>query len=86
MANIVESWLEQKEEKILLEFLFTEKHELIKYHSTTNRDIRNHFSLWSYEWEPDIRGGVEYSLEHPHQVSMQVLEEVWRRKRKEYNI
>jgi hypothetical protein len=63
--------------EIKKEFVNTPKDQLVKFHSTLGRTIRNEFKLWEIEWKPEIRNGVDYSPDHPDQLSMRVMEEVW---------
>lgn len=52
---------------------------LHQYHHTLGRRIRNKYKLWEWPWEPELRNGVDYSSMHPDQVSMTIIEEVWKR-------
>ncbi len=79
MADIVESWFHKETDKSKQEFLETPKEKLVKYHTSLGRSIRNEFKLWDREWKADIRGGVDYSPDHPDHISMRVIEEVWTR-------
>lgn len=65
--------------EIKKEFVNTPKGQLAKYHGTLGRTIRNEFKLWDTEWKPEIREGVDYSPDHPDQLSFRVMEEVWER-------
>ncbi len=77
MVGIVENWFYKDTDENKKEFLETPQEKLIKYHTTLGRSIRNEFKLWDREWKPDIRDGVDYSPDHPDQLSMQVIKEVW---------
>lgn len=68
--------------EIKKEFVNTPKNKLVKFHSTLGRTIRNEFKLWETEWKPEIRDGVDYSPDHPDQLSMRVMEEVWEKLKK----
>lgn len=85
MADEVFSWLETKSQENFDAFVDTKKDELFKYHHTLGRSIRNTFELWSVEWVPELKDGVDCSPFHPDQISMRVIEEVWERARKVYN-
>lgn len=65
--------------EIKKEFVNTPKDQLVKFHGTLGRTIRNEFKLWETEWKPEIREGVDYSPDHPDQLSFRVMEEVWER-------
>lgn len=58
-------------------FLETPREDLIKFHSSFGRDIRNELKLWQRTWEPEIEGHCDYSPNHPDQVSMRLIEEAW---------
>ncbi len=77
MINTVMIWFEKDTPENRDLFLKTPKDKLIQYHATLGRDIRNEFKLWETEWIPDIRRGVDCSPDHPDQISMKVIEEVW---------
>jgi hypothetical protein len=79
MVGVVENWFHKDSVKNKKEFLETPKDKLVMYHSTLGRSIRNEFKLWETHWTPDIRNGVDYSPDHPDQISMRVIEEVWER-------
>jgi hypothetical protein len=80
MVNEVAGLLNKETQKeIKKEFVNTPKDKLVMYHGTLGRTIRNEYKLWDTNWTPDIRDGVDYSPDHPDQVSMRVLEEVWER-------
>lgn len=57
----------------------TEKSELVRYHHTLGRWIRNHFGLWALTWVPVIVNGFDVSENNPEQLSMRVIEAVWER-------
>lgn len=80
MVNEVESLLKKETLKeIRKEFVNTPKTKLVMYHGTLGRTIRNEYKLWDTSWTPDIRDGVDYAFDHPDQVSMRVIGEVWER-------
>jgi len=81
MADVVERWLDESSEAERLAFVnAVDKDKLLVYHNTLGREIRNHFSLWSYEWVPEMRNGIDWSKKHPDQISQAVIEEVWDRR------
>jgi hypothetical protein len=79
MVNIVMMWFHKGKVVDQQTFIETHKENLVKYHTSLGRSIRNEFKLWDNEWKPDIREGVDCSPDHPDQISMRVIEEVWRR-------
>jgi len=60
------------------DFINCEFRDLAQYHSTLGRSIRNEFKLWKGSWEPELEGNVDYSTNHPDQVSQRVIEKVWK--------
>jgi hypothetical protein len=81
MVEEVNKWLWDLPAEKREEFLNTSEKDLILYHFTLGRKIRNHFYLWSYEWTPKIENGVDMSDDHPDSVSFQVIKEVWAKNR-----
>lgn len=79
----VYSWLEGEPDDVRDSFVSSSKSDLIQYHNTLGRSIRNHFKLWDNKWEPVIenRGGIELdtSPNHPDQISMRIIEKVWKK-------
>lgn len=53
---------------LLKEWHEIRKQDLIRYHHSIGRDIRNHYNLW---------GMRIYSKEHPDAVSMRIMNKVW---------
>ena len=60
------------------EFKQTAPQELIRYHSTLGRAIRNEFKLWETAWTPEIVNGIDMSASHPDFISMRTIENIWR--------
>lgn len=83
MVKEVYSWLQEESEQSQHNFRNSTKTQLISYHITLGRKIRNHFKLWETEWEPEykIRGNLKYdnSPNHPAAISMRIIEAVWER-------
>lgn len=79
----VYSWLEGEPDEHIDQFVRCSKEQLIQYHSTLGRNIRNKFKLWENDWEPVLKniGGIEcdVSPNHPDAVSMRIIEAVWKR-------
>ena len=72
------SWFnEDVEDEFIDEFMQTPRDELIMYHHTLGREIRNKYKLWTYEWTPVIIDGFDMSPDHPDAVSMKIIEDVW---------
>jgi len=78
MAKQVISWWEKNDNnKDFQKFVNTKKEDLIIYHSTLGRYIRNYFSLWSIQHVPELVNGADVSPHHPDAISMRVIEKVW---------
>lgn len=75
----VTEWFWEAPVEAQTKFLDTPRDDLIKYHHTLGRGIRNEFKLWEIDWEPEVVDGVDESRYHPDAVSMTVIEEVWDR-------
>jgi hypothetical protein len=77
MADTVNTWLQEAPERDKMLFVKSTKKELIVYHNTLGRKIRNYFELWKNEYTPIIENGIDISENHPDQISMKVIEKVW---------
>lgn len=88
MIDEAYSWFEQKTEQSKVYFISSSKEQLIQYHTTLGRAIRNHFKLWELDWKPQykMKGSVEYDVspDHPDAISMRIIEAVWERAKEEY--
>lgn len=63
-----------------VDFIECSEDDLIMYHSSLGRAIRNEFKLWEIEWVPIIdETGADISPAHPDARSMLIIKEVWRR-------
>ena len=60
----------------------TKADDLTRYHHGFGTAVRNHFKLWENPWEPELRDGVDYSPNHPDQISMRIIREMWKRLQK----
>jgi hypothetical protein len=79
IVNEVYFWFHEWHETLQIEFVNCREDDLIRYHSSLGRDIRNYFKLWETAWVPEIVNGVDCSEDHPDNISIKVIEEVWRR-------
>jgi hypothetical protein len=73
----VSDWLQKESTEVLSEFLNTKEKDLISYHTSLGRKIRNEFKLWELNWTPEIVDGVDISQDHPDAISMRVIETIW---------
>ena len=65
-----------------LRFLASSEADLIQFHDSLGRSIRNEFELWSEPWTPELVNGIDYSPDHPDTISMKIIKEVWKREQK----
>lgn len=77
MADVVFDWLNEATEGNRQQFINCPFDELIMYHSSLGRSIRNHFQLWENQWVPEIENGIDISKQHPDAVSMEVIKRAW---------
>ena len=59
------------------EFKNTPFDKLIQYHHGFGTAIRNEYKLWERKWIPELRYGVDFSPEHPDQISQTIIETMW---------
>lgn len=85
MVGVVEGWFLRSKATDQQKFIDTPFEKLIRYHDSVGRSIRNEFKLWETHWTPEIKNGADYSPNHPDQISMRVIEEVWTRLRGDIN-
>lgn len=79
MVEEVKQWLLDAPEENRQAFINMPAEDLgMNYHHSLGMQIRNHFGLWNYEWEPQIKDGVDCSPEHPDALSMQVMKTLWK--------
>ena len=79
IVDQVVEWLMESPVEAQTEFLNCKKEELIQYHYTLGRSIRNEFELWLLDWKPQIEDGIDVSPTHPDAISMSIINEVWER-------
>lgn len=80
--NIIEQvieWYNQAPLALQFDFKTCKYERLIEFHDSLGREIRNEFRLWENAWVPEIVDGADVSKDHPDQISMNIIEEVWRR-------
>lgn len=77
IVGVVTNWLHEAPAEHRREFVSMTKEQLIGYHHTLGRDIRNEFGLWEYPWEPQLENGFDMSPDHPDSISMRIIERVW---------
>ena len=73
----VKRWFDETDDKNKAAFLECPKDQLIRYHNSLGRSIRNEFKLWRRNWKPDLYEGIDMSTDHPDAVSMEIIERVW---------
>jgi len=72
-------WFHNEAKQSKVAFLETKESDLILYHHTLGRKIRNEFSLWEAKWTPELQDGVDCSNGHPDALSQGIIQEVWHR-------
>jgi hypothetical protein len=70
-------WFHNEAEQSKMAFLETKAPDLILYHHTLGRKIRNEFGLWEAKWTPELQDGVDCSGGHPDALSQSIIEEVY---------
>lgn len=78
MVEEVRGWLAGAAPEENAAFVTTKLEDLGQYHHTVGESIRNRFGLWDHDWTPLMKDGVDHSPDHPDQMSMRVIEEVWK--------
>lgn len=81
-------WFTEESDVVREQFLQTRFTDLVKYHNSLGRKIRNEFKLWSNKWEPELemRNGIECDISpnHPDAVSMRIIEKFWMMAHEQY--
>ena len=78
MAQIVMEWYDDPSHSYKLVLKHCSEDDLISYHSTLGREIRNHFKLW-VNYVPEMYSDEDGLDNHPDEISMQVIKEVWKK-------
>lgn len=55
----------------------TPEENLIEWHQSLGRHIRNKYKLWSRSWIPNIVNGIDFSEDHPDAISMKIIKEIY---------
>jgi len=80
MSNVVYGWyIDEATESAKAYFRNCTKDDLLKYHHCLGQAIRNYFKLWEREWTPEIYDYVDISPDHPDNLSMRIIVDVWQR-------
>lgn len=77
MVAEVDDWLKAESLENIKQFYTIDKKDLISYHHSLGRSIRNHFGLWSTKWEPVLVDDIDMAEDHPDRISMDVITAVW---------
>jgi len=78
MVEIVLGWYNEIDTTSQQEFKLCSEDDLVTYHSTLGRDIRNQFKLW-VNYIPEMYSDEDGLDNHPDEISMQVIKEVWKK-------
>ena len=57
----------------------TKKDDLIMFHHSFGRYIRNEYGLWDHPWEPELVDGIDVSPNHPDAISKAIIEQLHER-------
>jgi hypothetical protein len=61
----------------VVSFVDCPRSQLVRYHDSLGRMIRNEFKMWDNDWKPNIVNGVDCSPDHPDQRSQRIIEQCW---------
>lgn len=78
MVKEVLLWFDKSTAEDQQRFINTPEENIILYHNTLGRRIRNHFDLWKYTWEPNLKNGIDFSPNHPDAISIEVIKIVYK--------
>lgn len=79
VAEVI-SWFKESPVEAQVEFLECKEEDLVMYHHSLGRAIRNEFNLWEIDWVPMIdETGTDISPAHPDSRSMFIIKEAWRK-------
>ena len=81
MVTEVIDWFHKSDESNKSKFIDSSEYDLVGYHGSLGKNIRNHFRLWEKPWTPEICKitNCDISPHHPDQISMTVIKEVHKR-------
>lgn len=74
---IKEEWTDEDRNRFFL--MGWNRDDLSSLHHGMGTWIRNNYNLWAIPWTPELRNGVDYSPEHPDNISQAIIEELWKR-------
>jgi len=77
IAKEVKMWFHETPVSVQELFLSHNKLQLVLFHNTLGRYIRNNFNLWETKWTPELLNEIDISPDHPDQLSMNIIETVW---------
>jgi hypothetical protein len=58
-------------------FVDCPRSQLVRYHDSLGRMLRNEFKFWDDHWTPELVNGVDHSPDHPDQRSQRIIELTW---------
>jgi len=74
MVETLTEWFDTSPEDNKKHFLKLSHEQLVVYHHTIGRSLRNKFKLWENPWKPDLINGIDHSKNHPDSLSMRAIE------------
>lgn len=79
--TVISNWSKEEQDHFFLGPYVS--NELSSHHMGLGMWIRNHYNLWSYKWEPEMKEYMgcmcDCSPYHPDQLSNTIIEEVWKK-------
>jgi hypothetical protein len=63
--------------EFVVAFVDCSRTDLVRYHHSLGRMLRNEFKMWEHDWTPEIVNGVDVSPDHPDQRSQRIIEQAW---------
>ena len=67
-----------EDENFCISFYDSKYEDLIQFHPSLGRYIRNNLGLWDNPWTPQIEDYTDVSPDHPDAISMRLIKEVWK--------
>lgn len=76
-SRLIKEW-SKKEQDLFFLGPYKDQINLIQYHTSMGRYIRNKYKLWENKWTPNIVNGVDESPDHPDAISQEIIKVIWK--------
>ena len=77
-TRLLKEW-SKKEQNLFFMGPYVDQINLIQYHHSLGRYIRNQYKLWENKWEPELdHEGVDMSPYHPDAISNEIIRLIWK--------